>query len=460
MSTDQSPSEAASPGDLILEQGKVIGGKYVLETPAGLGGMASVWVATNQATGARVCVKILVPEANGEEASERFRREAHTSAKLTHRAIVRVFDLLSLDRAGKITREARPHAYVIVMELLTGESLADRLTKRGKLPLEEALDLFLPVMSALAHAHRASIIHRDLKPANVFLAVDPDGHVAPKVLDFGLAKTWDAEPLTSDGIIVGTPSFMSPEQAKGARYLDARSDVFSAGTLLYMMLSGVNPFEEKSFAQGVEALLRREAPPLGEVPPAIWEVIRRAMKKDPAERFPDATEMGIALRKAAGRRVTTDSQPSLPAFVSPASAPSIAVSDSVPGVVSGRNVSGESSGAVGEPSSPIPVPLAVRRWLVFAGVGVVGLVLVIASVTLLRSGSSSRPEPARPAEPLPLPTPLESKARSPVDPPPPAPPSALPATSAAEPAKSATPAKSGRPVAPKRRPDIVRDPGF
>jgi serine/threonine protein kinase len=287
-----------------------------------------------------------------------------------------------------VTRETPPHAYAIVMELLTGESLGDLLAKRGKLPLEEALDLFLPVMSALAHAHR------DLKPDNVFLAVDPDGDVAPKVLDFGLAKTWDAEPLTSDGVIVGTPSFMSPEQAKGARYLDARSDVFSAGTLLYMMISGVNPFEERNFAKAVDALLRRDAPPLTALPASIWEVIERALKKDLQERFTDATEMLIALRKASGRRAATHSQPSLPAFVAaPPSSSSMKVADSAPGVVASKGGPGPGETATAA-SATTSHP---RSRLVFAACGMAGVVLVIAVVLGLRSGSSvARSAPLRP----------------------------------------------------------------
>jgi eukaryotic-like serine/threonine-protein kinase len=308
---------------LVLEPGKVIARKYVLERPAGFGGMAELWVATNNATNAEVCVKVYVrepgrsddPAQQGHEAEaiERFRREAYAAARLTHRAIVRVFDLLELDAAGEAISDGRPPlAYAMVMELLHGETLGDLLAKRGKLPLEEALDLFIPVVSALAHAHRASVIHRDLKPDNIFLAVDPDGHVSPKVLDFGVSKLSNADAITNDGVIVGTPSFMAPEQAKGARQVDARCDVFSAGILFYMMLTGANPFEEQSFASVIDAIIRREVAPIPELPPAIWAVLHQALEKDPNSRWGDATEMGIALRKAAGRKATTGSSPMLP----------------------------------------------------------------------------------------------------------------------------------------------------
>jgi serine/threonine-protein kinase len=479
VSTQQSPSdgslardEASSlglpGGALVLEPGKVIAGKYRLEKPAGRGGMAEVWVATNQATDAHVCVKILT-RASDEESTERFRREAHAAAKLSHRAIVRVFDLLGLDGAGQVTRREPPDAFAIVMELLKGESLADLLAKRQKLPLEEALDLFLPVMSALAHAHRASVVHRDLKPDNIFLAVDPDGHITPKVLDFGLAKMSNAEPLTSGGVIVGTPSFMSPEQAKG-RYVDARSDVFSAGTVLYVMLSGVNPFEERVFADAVEALLRREAPPLPDVPAAVWEVINRALEKEPQQRFTDATEMGFALRKAAGRRVTTDSQPSLPAFAAAAS-PSplrISVADGPSGAA--ETVADSATDSPPKTSGiPEALPMQSGRRLVFAAAGALAVILVVAISVLWPRESSSRSEvPAaassRAVEPspstsapaaAPATTTVDEAPTSPVDPPPSA--HAAPSTSAPKPARGGSPHPTS---APKRRPNIIRDPGF
>ena len=338
-----SPRPSAEADGLVLEQGRIIAKKYVLDRLAGFGGMAQLWVATNQATGAEVCVKVLVPDpeqgGHDEELVARFRREAHAAASLSHRAIVRVFDLLEIDEKGAaITDKTRePYGYAIVMELLRGETLGDVLAKRGTIPTKEALDLFLPILSALGHAHRASIIHRDLKPDNIFLATEPDGHVIPKVLDFGVSKLEGGAAITIDGVVVGTPSFMSPEQAKGSRSIDARSDVFSAGILFYMMLGGRNPFDDGStFASTVEAVLRREVPPIPELAPEIWSVIERAIQKDPAGRFGDATEMSIALRKASGRRAPTESDPNiaLPAISSrsvPEPGSGAGTNDSTPG---------------------------------------------------------------------------------------------------------------------------------
>jgi serine/threonine-protein kinase len=381
-------------GGLLIEQGLVIAQKYLLDRPAGFGGMAQLWVAKNLSTDAEVCVKLLVPDpeepsartGNGgheKEAVERFRREAHAAARLSHRAIVRVFDLLELDEKGEAVKKARtPHAYAIVMELLHGESLGDTLAKRGKLPLEEALDLILEILSALGHAHRASVIHRDLKPDNIFLATEPDGRIVPKVLDFGLSKLVQAEGLTLDGVIVGTPSFMSPEQAKGAKQIDARSDVFSAGILFYMMLSGRNPFEDApTLAAMVEAVLRRQIAPLPDVPPPIWAVIARSTEKDPAQRYRDGSEMASELRKAAGRKATLESD-----HIFAAALHESAFELGAPRPVTGLS-SSHSSTSVEVPSDD-EVAAARRRRIVMGVGGAAGALAVVGLVAVLSSSKS------------------------------------------------------------------------
>jgi eukaryotic-like serine/threonine-protein kinase len=287
-----------------------LAGKYRLVRPAGFGGMAQLWVAHNEATGAEVCIKVLVPEANDDESVQRFRREAYAVARLSHRAIVRVFDLVELGPDGEqLGSGGAPSALAMVMELLRGETLGDHLMKRGKLSVDETLDIAIPFLSALAHAHRAGVVHRDVKPDNLFLSIDPDEHVLPKVLDFGISKVKvpNAETLTLDGVLLGTPSFMSPEQARGSKNIDARSDVFSSGILLYMMLAGENPFESDSFHSVVSAVLEREPPPIAGLPGPLWAVLAKALAKAPADRYADATEFGIALRRAAGRAVITES---------------------------------------------------------------------------------------------------------------------------------------------------------
>ncbi len=385
---------------LVLEQGALLARKYRLTRHAGFGGMAQLWVATNEATGAEVCVKVLVPEASDEESVERFRREAYAAARLSHRAIVRIFDLVELGPGGETMTSGKPAALAIVMELLHGETLGDMLMKRGKLPLDEAIDLAVPFLSALAHAHRAGVVHRDLKPDNVFLAVDPDGHVIPKVLDFGVSKMAPAAsrgspssgpaPVTLDGVMLGTPSFMSPEQARGSRNVDARSDVFSAGILVYMMLEGRNPFESEQLHSVVSAIIRFDPPRPSGATDAIWEVVARCLEKDPAARFADATELGIALRRAAGRTSTTDSGPQSGIPTTPKA---VAVPLGGDSIVTVPPVSGEELPEDEAVAAEGMSPRQRRRVAIVAAV--VAAAGVIAVVALMRGGAEREREVSR-----------------------------------------------------------------
>lgn len=461
----------ASPQELVLGEGTVLAGKYRLARPAGFGGMAQLWVATNASTGAEVCVKILVPESNDDESVKRFRREAHAAARLSHRAIVRVFDLVELDANGATARQGAgtTKALAIVMELLAGETLGDLLMKRGKLPLDEALDLFIPVLSALAHAHRAGVVHRDIKPDNVFLAKDPDGHVTPKVLDFGISKLQgDKSQLTNDGVMLGTPSFMSPEQARGASKVDARSDVFSAAIVFLMMLSGQNPFEEESFHAVMSAILTRAVPRVPDVPDAIWEVVERALAKEPVARFADATELGIALRRAAGRQVVTESTPWLRAPTDSA----VSVPPVSPGTT-GEQEAHDPEGDEVEAVAGLPEKRGLPIVAVAGGVAaIVAVVVVLVTRSLVDGGSHAGPAVVAPSVAAATLPPATPAAIEPAAPAPSASASAAPSsTAAAAPTVVAPPAaqaprpRPSKPAAPAPapkggEPSIVRDPGF
>jgi len=298
-----SPEEGTFPttAGLALGPDVVVGGKYRLLRPAGFGGMGAVWVALNQATGAEVAIKVLRAEdAVSATMVARFRREAHAAAKLSHRGIVRIFDLVELEgeHAGTL---------VLVMELLRGETLAELFDKRRKLEVDDALGIVMPLLSALSHAHSAGIVHRDLKPENVFLSVDPDGHTTPKILDFGISKLTvpEAPRITTDGALLGTPSYMSPEQARGSHDVDARSDVFTMGILLYEMLAGENPFTSGSYHSVVAAILERHPEPIPGVPLALWQVIERTLTKQPEGRFQSAHELAAELSAAVGSPLPT-----------------------------------------------------------------------------------------------------------------------------------------------------------
>ncbi|MBV9946002.1 MAG: protein kinase [Myxococcales bacterium] len=273
------------------KRGDLLGGKYRLARRIGIGGMGEVWVARNRATRADVAVKLCLPSAAEHlDAAARFRQEARLGAMLSHRSVVRIFDLV----------EESDGTLVLVMELLRGETLGTYLEKRGALPCDEALAIALPLLSALAHAHALGVVHRDVTPANIFLAVDPDGQVIPKLVDFGIAKLPGSGQDTMDGRALGTPRYMSPEQIRGQRDIDGRSDLFSVAVVLYEMMSGICPFHAKSTPASLAAVLEAVVDPDPGIEPRVWLELQRALSKRPYERHAGAAEMADALRSASG----------------------------------------------------------------------------------------------------------------------------------------------------------------
>ncbi len=216
-------------------------GKFRLERAIGSGGNGFVWAARNETTGAEVAGKVLVAAA-GSLAARRFRQEARIGAWLTHRNIVRVFDLVD-DASGGM---------MLVMERLRGETLNRVLDAQERLSPRSAVAVLMGVLAALTHAHEQGFVHRDVKPSNVLLSIEPDGVMIPKLLDFGIAKPIAKEPSDEAGTLVGTPEYMSPEQIKG-KDVDGRSDVFAAGTLLYEALTGRCPFASDTLSGALAA---------------------------------------------------------------------------------------------------------------------------------------------------------------------------------------------------------------
>ncbi len=288
--TSRTLAAASASSPFERREGDVLAGKYLLMRPLGMGGMGQVWVARNLATNAEVAAKVLLPErAVVGDALERFRREAQTTASLWHRGIVRAFDLVELDRdKGSL---------LLVMELLHGETLGQRLEKApgGRLPIEETVRVLVPILSALDHAHRVGVVHRDLKPDNVFLAVDPDGERIPKLVDFGISKLrHSSTSITACGALVGTPCYMSPEQARGEA-VDGRSDVFAVGILLHECLAGAPPFGGQTLHEVVHAILEGSPALPADVPAPLRAVVLRALAKRPEDRYATAGELADAL---------------------------------------------------------------------------------------------------------------------------------------------------------------------
>ncbi len=279
-----------------LEPGATVAAKYRLVRRIGAGGMGEVWAARNRTTGAEVAVKMGRGAAAREDSALRFRHEARLAAMLSHRSIVRVFDLVEEDDG----------TLVLVMELLRGETLERYLRRRGPLPTPEAIAIVVPILSALAHAHETGIVHRDVTPANVFLAIDPDGHVTPKLLDFGIAKIPAAATRqTIEGRALGTPAYMAPERIREQGEIDGRSDLFSAGAILYEMLTGVCPFAAGSAAASLAAVLEAVVDPDPRIDPRTWLVVRRSLAKQPYERPPTASAMATDLLTATGQTEAT-----------------------------------------------------------------------------------------------------------------------------------------------------------
>jgi serine/threonine-protein kinase len=280
-----------------LGPGSVLAERYELIEQLGVGGMGSVWKARHLGLDTFVAVKLVREEiAESEESQERFAREAKAAAALQSSHVVRVFDY------G--VQDGQPY---LVMELLAGESLAERLARQGKLSPAQTLEVLLPTLRGIELAHEQGVVHRDLKPENIFISKS-DG---TKVLDFGIAKITgaDHEPrgLTQTGALIGTPHYMSPEQAQGKKDVDARTDLWSLGVIAYECLTGELPFD----AEGVGELIvkistgsPRMSTELANVPSAFVPWFERAVARDPADRFQSARDMSQALRDALQARRT------------------------------------------------------------------------------------------------------------------------------------------------------------
>lgn len=279
--------EADSPTDV----GRVIAGKYRLECLLGEGGMGAVWRAFHLQLEVPVALKLLRGGENMSELRERMRVEGRAVAKLVHPNIVRVFDI----------GEAETGEPFIVMELLNGESLA-AILERGALSPVSALQLLLPIAEALTLAHSRGVVHRDLKPDNILIATE-GSVVQPKLLDFGIAKVRSAlasgaPALTQTGVLLGSPDYMSPEQAHGRADIDERSDVWAFCVVLYEALAGRTPFQRESCQATLRSVAYDEAPPLltvAGVDRGLSQLVERGLAKEREQRPASMFELGRAL---------------------------------------------------------------------------------------------------------------------------------------------------------------------
>ncbi len=288
--------------------GTVIGAKYRIDGLIGRGGMGSVWSAVHLGLGQRVAVKLIAKRyASSREARTRFDLEAKAVAQLKSRYVVQVYD-------NGETDDGTPY---IVMELLEGESLDHRIQTRGPMPVDQVVRIVAQVGRALMRAHGLGIVHRDLKPENIFLTrtEDDEGEIA-KVLDFGIAKIKNpdaaSDSATRTGAVLGTPLFMSPEQARGLKSVDQRTDLYSLGMVTYMMLTAKAAFSGESFGDILVAICTQPLPALAEVapwlPPSLDIWFKRACAREPGDRHKSVEELLEGLYAAAGIARTNTQQ--------------------------------------------------------------------------------------------------------------------------------------------------------
>lgn len=291
--------------------GTELSGKYQLKSIVARGGMGVVYEAVHAWTGRRVAVKVLRPEQQESSNDRRVLNEARLATQLRHPNVVDVLDM-GADENGVM---------YLVMEYLEGESLGALLDRQGRIPPAELLETMLPIVGAVATAHRAGILHRDLKPSNLFISEQAGGVRVPKLLDFGIAKASDQGPVTASGLVVGTPHYMAPEQATDGD-IGKSTDIWAFGVIFHECLRGCRPFEATTPTAVLMKAVNERAPRLSEVatdtPRALAAVVDRALDRDASKRFQTADEFAHALLCAAmqdGVPLPTDPDPiGLPSF--------------------------------------------------------------------------------------------------------------------------------------------------
>ena len=336
----------------------ILDGQFQILQKIGSGGMGAVYKALQPAMNRMVGVKILHPKlANRKDLVSRFRREARAMSHLSHPNTVKVF----------LYGELEDGSLYIVMEFLDGKNLNQAVRAEGPFPVERALPVLIQVCGALDEAHRQGIIHRDLKPENIFLCQQAGIKDYPKVLDFGLAKVTEREMrpgsviLTQEGMVFGTPEFMSPEQAQG-KVLTAASDIYSLSVILYEVLTGKLPFEARTAMEYIQAHVT--TPPISiqdrvpgkTFPPLLWEVVERAMRKRPEERFATAADFATAMQAVLNGATTMPENLGQGALAPHLATPAPAVPSSVPSSA----VPSKVPSAAGAPGGGTPQPPSAR----------------------------------------------------------------------------------------------------
>jgi eukaryotic-like serine/threonine-protein kinase len=433
---DNPPSAPGSPAG--AQASPLLDQRYRILRLLGEGGMGAVYLAEHVGLGKQVAVKVLHAEfTNREDAIQRFRREAQVAASLRHKNIIEVFDV-------GVAAGGEPY---LVMEYLEGESLRDLMARNRRIDLGAACAIIEPVLLALQAAHHKDIVHRDLKPDNVFLAFAPGEPLLVKLIDFGISKFANAGPnrwQTQTGQVLGTPNYMSPEQARGAANVDQRTDLYAVGTILYEMLTGGLPYAGDNFTEFFARLLTEEPRPpravYPDLPAEVEPFLHKAIHKDPAQRFQSAEEMLEALqalpayaRKSERVGMLGRSQALRTFAVGDLGAAALVANRDGGKATLAARQQATLPAAAGASTSPVAdAHPGAPRWLLIAAL-VSAVVLVVGAVVLLLA--AQRAATAPPPQPAAVPPKAAEPARAPEDTTPAPSPTAT-APTAAEPTRS------------------------
>jgi serine/threonine-protein kinase len=343
----------------VPQKGDVLVGKYRVESVLGRGGMGVVLLVEHIELGQKMAIKLMTPGViEDQQAIARFLREARSAAALQSEHVVRIFDVGTLESGS-------PY---MVMELLRGDDLSTVLLNAGRLEIRDAVDYLLQACHAIAEAHAMGIVHRDLKPSNLFLARRSDGTPLVKVLDFGISKAMDADAgspfsanLTATSAVMGSPLYMSPEQVRNAKQVDARADIWSLGVILHELLTGSPAFQADTLPGICAAIIADDPPPLRslrpDAPAELEAVVTKCLEKSVRSRFQTTRDLMLALRgfASSSMRVNLSSMPIAPTMKE-AGISSRNPQPSSKGPVSAERPVHSSDATVAAPSQGAPAP--------------------------------------------------------------------------------------------------------
>ncbi|HKP55952.1 MAG TPA: protein kinase [Polyangiales bacterium] len=405
-----------------MEPTDIIGSRYRLDRKIGQGGTGSIWLAQDARLERQVAIKFLFARtsAQQERLARRVALEAKIAASIQHHSVVQIFDF-------GVHESNVPY---IVMEALTGFTLGDAFDDNREFTLEALLRIMSEVLAGLAVVHQAGIVHRDIKPENIFLVKERGDRLAPKLLDFGISRSLDPETrrsavTTHDGMIVGTPQYMSPEQARGLADIDKTTDIYSIGVILFEAITGFVPFDSPNLGDLLMQVIRGPAPSMLEIAPQLGEelcaVVDKALQNERTQRYADAAEMHEALlaavaqippeieraevfSPAAGVRRRARANRSAPskeaewlqggAAIGPNTPSGTEATVHVTKAVrrSSRPPGRSRSASSDPPSTPAAAPGGGRRWLML-GLGAATLLVVTVLVTIALLDRPSQGEP-------------------------------------------------------------------